>query len=131
MSVKKFKKYVIVAPETFEKIKSASFESVSDKLTDTEKSMLNILKDEKLSPSQRLRFYHQLLFQNIKKNQMQNQQLLKPENKPQPNIKPTQSDANTQTRYVLKKNLGTNTDLEDNSALIQHELVETPVIQIP
>lgn len=77
MSNKKFKKFVVVNPELFEKLKSTSFEGL--KLSEIEKKMVSILRNNQLTVNQRLRMYHNLLYQNIRLQKLQQESKL---NKP-------------------------------------------------
>lgn len=85
-SSKKYKKYIVLDSTAFEKLKEAGL--VGDYLTPIEKSMISILKNKKLNIDQRLKYYHQLLFQTIRQQQRINES-----DAPQPS---SQATAHTQ-----------------------------------
>lgn len=64
MSNKKFKKFVVVNPEFYEKLKASGFEGL--KLSEVEKKMVSVLRNNKLTINQRLMMYHNLLYQNMR-----------------------------------------------------------------
>lgn len=61
--MKKFKKFILLEPNTFDKIKSLSIDTSN--LTNTERQLISILQNALLSPSQRLSYYKMLLNRNI------------------------------------------------------------------
>lgn len=61
--MKNFKRYVVIEPRIFEKLKS-DYAGRSN-MTTFEKKMLSVLKNEKLSVSQRLAFYKLYLKQSL------------------------------------------------------------------
>lgn len=67
MSLSKFKKFVVVNADTFAKIKSLSIPN--SHLSLTERKMLSILRNNKLTVNQRIKFYQQLLYQKLRSDQ--------------------------------------------------------------
>lgn len=124
MSNKKLKKFVVIDPSVFEKIKSMGISEVH--LTTLEKSLLKILKNKSISTDKRLKFYKHLLFQNMRQDNVKkdlelkslqqhqsaapthaNPSIIKKSISMDPVVFPLHSaDVSTQTKYNLKKNVG-------------------------
>lgn len=103
MERKKFRKFILIDPEVFESFKNKSVPDAN--LTTSEKAMLSVLRNKKLSPQQRLRFYHQLLFRNMRdaeKAKIVSTHPL-PSNPPPPPSSPVKHEAAAQTKFVFKK----------------------------
>src|SRR5690349_6791416 len=106
---KKFKRYVVLELDKFDKIQNGYFSS--SHLSSIENELLKILKDTKMSVDQRLALYHQLLYENqVNESPKATQTNVDVhERKPMLVSKRKTFDKDTQTRIKLKKNADTQT----------------------
>jgi hypothetical protein len=79
MNTKSYRKYLLLKPESYAKLKTAAF--FDDHLSVREKNVLNVLKNRKLTPRQRLGFVNQILFLKERQYQAQTPKLTQNENK--------------------------------------------------
>lgn len=146
MTTNKFKKYIVLTPEVFEKIKNSSFAETH--LDSVERQMLNVLKNNRLTTGQRLRFFHRLLLQH---SGMKQQRTNSPDNTARLRKRsvirhemPTQTEfllgrdmatdpipiekheVPTQTRYITKKEHGTEPDPAMNYGVDASSMVTPP-----
>lgn len=101
MERKKFRKFILIDPEVFESFRNQTVPVAN--LTTSEKALLSVLRYKKLSPQQRLRYYHQLLFRNMRdaeKAKIVSTQSLPSTPHPPPPIK---HEAAAQTKMIFKK----------------------------
>lgn len=100
---KKYKRYIIVAPEVYTELKAAAVADAH--LSDVEKKMLNMLRDTTYSSTQRLAFYHKLLLNNLRKVYSDPSKSTDAE---------TRKSKNVATSTFESKNVGTDEDLAYN-----------------
>lgn len=107
MERKKFRKFILIDPEVFESFKNKSVPDSN--LTTSEKAMLSVLRNKKLSPQQRLRYYQQLLFRNMRHaDSLKNANIVSTHPQPHPpppppTQHPIRHEAAAQTKIVFKK----------------------------
>jgi hypothetical protein len=68
-SVKQFKKYIVISPEDFEKLKASSL--IGNVFTDTEKDMVKVLRNKSLSVSQKLKLYRDIILQGFRQRDLE------------------------------------------------------------
>lgn len=104
MERKKYRKFILIDPEIFESFKKKSVPDAN--LTTSEKAMLSVLRNQKLTPQQRLRYYQQLLFRNMgdaERLAKKNIKIVSAQPPPLVHRRPVQHEAAAQTRIVFKK----------------------------
>lgn len=102
MTEKKFRKFVLVDPVVFERIKSKSI--YGDHLSDLENRMIDVLRNSNLSQSDRLKNYRQMLYYHIRNNlPINDKSLLK---------KSTTQDTSSQTKKNRSASKSTTTNAD-------------------
>lgn len=102
MERKKFRKFILIDPEVFESFKNKTIPDSN--LTTSEKAMLSVLRNKKLSPQQRLRYYQQLLFRNMRNaDRLKNANIVSTHPPPPLQQQPIRHEAAAQTKMIFKK----------------------------
>lgn len=136
MDRRKFKRYIVLDVEAFKKIENGYFNQ--NHLSSIENDLMKVIRNTSLSTPQRLFLYKELLFRNTSNNNKM-QRSLKPtpldiqsptkkiSMKTQTDLNPTTNTASSssQTKYVLKKDKGTEFNEEDFVFATQKEPAST------